>query len=153
MVDNEEQHQQFQPGLETLNEYCIQVQVSPSKYDGAKVVGMVEAFAAAFIRHLYEEIDTLAPEKLRSIFPNKRDLEKTHNAMIRWIISNAPKTNMLPWVCHFFDTAKGLDVGASRCEDCTLVSEFGHPLCGSVHCQTYLIQIQSEVTSVEARHC
>ena len=98
MVDNEEQHQLFQPGLETLKEYCIQVQKSPSTYDGAKVVEMVESFSAAFVRHLHEEIDTLAPEKLRSIFPDKTDLEKTHNAMMRWIISNAPKTKMLPWV-------------------------------------------------------
>jgi len=153
MVDNVEQHHLFQQGLETLKEYCIEVQQSPSTYHGTKVVEMVEAFAAPFVRHLHDEIDTLAPQKLRSIFPDKTDLKKTHNTMIRWIVSNAPKTKMLPWVSYSLDAFNGLDVGASRCEDCTLVSKFGYSICGSIRCPTCPIEIQREVPSAEARHC
>lgn len=106
MTDNVEQHEMFQPGLDALKEYCVQVQQSQSTYDGAKLITMVEAFAEAFVHHLHEEIDTLAPKKLRSIFPHKEDLEKTHNAMMRWIVSNAPKTMGLPWVCSPYAAAK-----------------------------------------------
>jgi hypothetical protein len=98
MVENVEQHKMFQQGLEALREYCLRVQKSPTMYDGNKVVTMVGAFGDDFVHHLHEEIDTLSPEKLRNIFPRAKDLEKTHNAMVRWIISNANKVNSLPWV-------------------------------------------------------
>jgi len=98
MVENEQQHQMFQKGLESLGDYCNEVQRYISKYDPREIITIAESFGDTFVNHLHEEIPTLAPEKLRVIFPEQRDIEKTFSHMMKWIISSATKIKGLPFV-------------------------------------------------------
>ena len=116
------QHQIFQNGLETLRDYCAQVQKTPSTYDGDKVVTIIQSFGDSFCLHLHDEIDTLAPDKLRAIFPDHRDLKKTHVKMIRWKISHATKTTMLPWVYNLIKRFDLLDFIAPRRQERAVVA-------------------------------
>lgn len=99
MLENAEQHEAFQKGLEALRDYSIQVRSSPSTYDGNKVIALIESFGDTFCHHLHAEIDTLEPEKLRAIFPDQDDLKKTHMEMVKYKIAHATKMTILPWVC------------------------------------------------------
>lgn len=74
MLENTKQRQIFQNSLETLRDYCAQVQKTPSTYDGYKVVTIIQSFGDSFCLHLHDEIDTLAPDKLRAISLDYRDL-------------------------------------------------------------------------------
>jgi hemerythrin-like domain-containing protein len=78
MEKNIEQHRAFTPGFDAFYEYCKTC--SPSKYDGQKLRGLVQAFADPLVKHLHEEIDTLKAldkcdsEKVRQAY---RRLEKS----------------------------------------------------------------------------
>ena len=113
----------FQKGLETLRDYCAQVRKTPSSYDVNKIVTMIQSFGDTFCLHLHEEINTLAPEKLRAIFPDQRDLKKMHIEMIRWKISHATKTTMLPWVFNLIGRSKMSDFVTPRGQDRAVVAD------------------------------
>jgi hypothetical protein len=106
MVENVEQHEAFQQGLESLRKYALEVQKFPTVYDERKVVTLVEAFGDDFVHHLHDEIPSLSPEKMRTIFPDQKDYEKTLNAMMRWTVSNANKVKGLPWVMAVLSTGR-----------------------------------------------
>ena len=57
MTQNIEQHRAFTPGFERFEEYYRSC--PPAEYDGEKVRALVEGFAEALTRHLYDEIETL----------------------------------------------------------------------------------------------
>lgn len=113
----------FQNGLETLRDYCAQMRKTPSVYDANKIITMIRSFGDSFCLHLHEEIDTLAPHKLRAIFPDQRDLKETHIKMIRWKISHATKTTMLPWVFNVMERSDGPDFVTPRGQDRATVAD------------------------------
>jgi hypothetical protein len=123
MVENVEQHQVFQNGLETLRDYSAQMRKTPSVYEANKIVIMIRSFGHSFCLHLHEEIDTLTPHKLRTVFPDQRDLKKTHIEMIRWKISHATKTTMLPWVFNFTERSDGPDFVSPRGQDRAMLAD------------------------------
>jgi hypothetical protein len=98
MTENEEQHKLFQIGLDNLEKYASQVQRNPNVYNGDNVISLIEEFGAAFCRHLHDEIPTMAPDKMKVIFPVEADLKKNHNAMMKWTVLHSSKLNTLPWV-------------------------------------------------------
>jgi hemerythrin-like domain-containing protein len=49
---NVEQHKEFIPGLEALEEWCKRVQNGEAKYDDKVFLAMVEAFSDTMITHL-----------------------------------------------------------------------------------------------------
>ena len=98
MMENEEQHRQFQDGLDKLKKYAEEVYSHPETYDGKKIGSLIDEFGDPFVRHLHDEIPTLAPEKLRSIFPDERDLKENDSAMMKWTIKSSNKLTILPWV-------------------------------------------------------
>jgi len=57
MAQNVEQHRAFTPGFEAFDEYVRTCR--PAQYDGARLRGLVEAFAEPLTKHLHDEIDTL----------------------------------------------------------------------------------------------
>ena len=99
MTQNEEQHKLFMPGCTAMETYFKQVLQTPEIYDGKKVKKMVETFGPVFTAHLTQEIDTLTPQNLATIFPEEKDLEKNFKEMLDWIVSTSSKTTTMPWVC------------------------------------------------------
>jgi hypothetical protein len=80
MERNIEQHRSFTPGFEAFHEYartCL-----PKDYDGAKLKGLVEAFAEPLVQHLHDEIDTL------------RGLDVYDSARVRQAYKHLEKTLM-----------------------------------------------------------
>lgn len=57
MARNVEQHREFTPDFEHLEEYCRSC--PPADYDGQRLKALIEGFAEPLTRHLYDEIDTL----------------------------------------------------------------------------------------------
>jgi len=100
MQENVEQHKAFMAGLEAMETYFNSVRRNPAIYDGNKVTSIIEQFGDVFVLHLREEIDTLAPEKLRKIWPVAKELEDSHVAMMKWIVKSSGKFTMMPWVCY-----------------------------------------------------
>jgi hypothetical protein len=98
MMENEEQHKLFQIGLDNLDKYASQVRRNPNVYKGDNVISLIEEFGAAFCRHLHDEIPTMAPDKMKVIFPVEADLKRNHNAMMKWTVLHSSKLNTLPWV-------------------------------------------------------
>jgi hypothetical protein len=49
---NIEQHKEFIPGLEALEEWCKRVQNGEANYDGKVFLALVEAFSDTMIAHL-----------------------------------------------------------------------------------------------------
>lgn len=49
---NVEEHEEFVPKLEALDEWCKKVQKGEVVYDGQVFVGMVEAFAETMVTHM-----------------------------------------------------------------------------------------------------
>ena len=50
---NVEQHKEFIPGLEALNEWCKKVQQGEVEYDGKVFLELVEAFGDTMVAHLH----------------------------------------------------------------------------------------------------
>lgn len=59
MDTNKEQHEAFHDGLDALQAYCKAVMAGTERYDGAKVVGMVDGFGPALVQHLNDEIPSI----------------------------------------------------------------------------------------------
>ncbi|KAH6616204.1 hypothetical protein B0J18DRAFT_373326 [Chaetomium sp. MPI-SDFR-AT-0129] len=59
MDTNKDQHEAFHDGFEALQVYCKAVLAGTEKYDGAKLVGLVDGFAPVLVQHLNDEIPTI----------------------------------------------------------------------------------------------
>lgn len=59
MNNNVEQHHAFHGGLETLGAYVTDCKAGKQKYDGRKIVEIIDGFGAALAEHLADEIPTL----------------------------------------------------------------------------------------------
>lgn len=59
MEANLEQHHAFEGGLEKLRGYVDAVVKGEEKFDGKKVVGLIDGFGEVLMRHLEDEIQTL----------------------------------------------------------------------------------------------
>ncbi|KAF8798452.1 hypothetical protein BYT27DRAFT_7343426 [Phlegmacium glaucopus] len=63
-----EQHKDFLPGVEALEEWCKKVQKSKEVYDANVLLGLVDAFGDAMIAHLASEISTLDRDVIQAKF-------------------------------------------------------------------------------------
>lgn len=59
MDANIEQHKTFHDGIERLQNYIEAVSADKEKYDGDKVVGMIDEFGEVVMQHLTDEIHTI----------------------------------------------------------------------------------------------
>ena len=102
MAVNVKQHLAFENGIENLKDYCVKVQSGQEAYDPNKVLQVTRGFGDAFVSHLHDEIDTLAPKTMALIYPKVEDYRAIYDKMLGWAISRAPKAKMLPWVSQYF---------------------------------------------------
>jgi hemerythrin-like domain-containing protein len=58
MEKNVEQHHVFEPGMSALEAYVVAVKDGKEKYDGAKIVALIDVFGSILAKHLAEEIGT-----------------------------------------------------------------------------------------------
>jgi hemerythrin-like domain-containing protein len=58
MEKNLEQHHAFEPGVSALEAYVVAVKDGKEKYDGAKIVALIDVFGSILAKHLVEEIGT-----------------------------------------------------------------------------------------------
>jgi hemerythrin-like domain-containing protein len=58
MEKNVEQHHAFEPGVIALEAYVAAVKDGKEKYDGAKIVALIDVFGSILAKHLVEEIVT-----------------------------------------------------------------------------------------------
>ncbi|KAL2132263.1 hypothetical protein VTI74DRAFT_4003 [Chaetomium olivicolor] len=71
---NIEQHRSFHDGVDGFKAYAEAVLADKEKFDGAKVVGMIDAFGPPLMKHLGDEIPTIL--SLRPHATKLRDLPK-----------------------------------------------------------------------------
>jgi hemerythrin-like domain-containing protein len=58
MEKNIQQHHAFESGLSAFEAYVVAVKDGKEKYDGAKIVALIDAFGSILTTHLTEEIAT-----------------------------------------------------------------------------------------------
>jgi hemerythrin-like domain-containing protein len=89
MEANVEQHHAFHEGLAAFHEYVKACAAGSDKYDGRKVVSMVDSFGPTLMQHLTDEIPTI--QGLRKYGEEKMaNLQKRFNAegeknMVRYV--------------------------------------------------------------------
>jgi hemerythrin-like domain-containing protein len=67
MDKNVEQHHEFAPGLQAFEDYVEALRNGKAKYDGAKVLSLVDGFGTSLTQHLKEEVASFEElEKLGS---------------------------------------------------------------------------------------
>jgi hypothetical protein len=98
MAVNVEQHQAFERGIGKLKDYCDQIQNGEANYNPSKILHITREFGGPFVHHLHDEIDTLAPKTMATIFPKVEEYRAVYDEMLKWTISRAPKAKILPWV-------------------------------------------------------
>jgi hemerythrin-like domain-containing protein len=59
MQTSVDQHHEFEPGLKAFEAYVVAVKEGKEQYDGQKVRGFIDDFAAILAKHLAEEIEAL----------------------------------------------------------------------------------------------
>jgi hemerythrin superfamily protein len=59
MSRNVEQHHAFHQGLEDYNAYIVSCLKGAEKYDGTKLVGIIDGFGTTLVEHLADEITTI----------------------------------------------------------------------------------------------
>lgn len=59
MEVNVSQHKLFHDGMEAFEKYAKECIADPAKYDGMKVVGIIDSFRVDLEEHLHAEIDTI----------------------------------------------------------------------------------------------
>ncbi len=67
MSANVDQHKAFHDGVEALNTYVRDCVAGKAKYDGNKIVDIIDGFGATLTQHLTEEIPTLCSLKAYNI--------------------------------------------------------------------------------------
>jgi hemerythrin-like domain-containing protein len=58
MEKNIEEHHAFEPGVSAFEAYVVAVKDGKEKYDGAKIVALIDVFGSILAKHLVDEIDT-----------------------------------------------------------------------------------------------
>jgi hypothetical protein len=114
MQQNLDQHQQFLQGVSELETYFKQIKQTPEAYNPENVRSMIEKFGPVFVQHLTEEIPSIAPEILESIFPDKKDLLKIRLDGRNWVLAHIDKKKILPWVLSsaiFLKPLEGVGLG------------------------------------------
>lgn len=82
MAGNLEQHKAFHGGLEKFIEYIDEIQSGKAKYDGKKVVQIIDSFGQVLTEHLGDEIPTLMGlKKYSGIFTGENGLKKKMDSM------------------------------------------------------------------------
>ncbi|OIW24587.1 hemerythrin HHE cation binding domain-containing protein [Coniochaeta ligniaria NRRL 30616] len=74
MEANVEQHHAFHDPLHAFHEYIEAVAAGKDKYDGQKIVGLIDAFGPMLMQHLADEIPTI--QGLRKYGDKMADLQK-----------------------------------------------------------------------------
>jgi hypothetical protein len=95
---NVEQHHAFHNGLVEFEEYLTKAQVDPSKYDGKKVMEMLDQFGPPLFTHLNDEIDTLGPDVLEKVFKSTEEANEITERMIKWGVQTSSMTRAIPFV-------------------------------------------------------
>lgn len=98
MATNLEQHHSFHDGLGAIEQYFKEVQIDSKKYSSEKILGMINHMGPIFIKHLNDEIATLDPEKLRTIFNDPKEAKEINDRLVKWIVANANPTTQVPFV-------------------------------------------------------
>jgi len=65
---NVDEHKEFVPRLESLDDWCKKVQKGEVVYDGKVFIGMVEAFADTMVEHMNHELSTLDRDVMKEKF-------------------------------------------------------------------------------------
>lgn len=82
MDKNLEQHHAFHVGLDVFDEYVKGVLAGKQKYDGAKVVELIDGFGAVLAQHLSDEIPTLlALKQYADVLTGANSLPKKFDEM------------------------------------------------------------------------
>ncbi|PMD22662.1 hypothetical protein NA56DRAFT_570060, partial [Hyaloscypha hepaticicola] len=100
MDKNVEQHHEFEPGLQALQEYATALREGKVKYDGAKVLSLIDAFSNALLEHLKEEVTSFEElEKLGDTI----DWVKWGKRVQRLAVDNAETEFAIPLVVTNID--------------------------------------------------
>ncbi|KAM7187697.1 hemerythrin HHE cation binding domain containing protein [Rhypophila sp. PSN 637] len=82
MAGNLEQHKAFHGGLEHFMDYVADLQAGKEKYDGKKVLELIDSFGQVLTEHLGDEIPTLLGlNKYSAIFTGENSLKKKMDTM------------------------------------------------------------------------
>lgn len=82
MAGNLEQHRAFHGGLERFIAYIDEIKASKAKYDGNRVVEIIDGFGQVLTEHLGDEIPTLLGlKKYSGIFTGQNGLKKKLDSM------------------------------------------------------------------------
>jgi len=127
MAHNLEQHHAFHDGFEAIEQYFREVQKDPKTYNCHKVISLLNKFGPIFLQHLNDEIETLAPEKMRLIFKDPMEAKAIDKKMVQWIVSTAPATTQVPFV---FSLQNILTIGydAPRYRHVSMVARARYPV-------------------------
>ena len=93
-----EQHHVFHTGLVELEAYLTEVEPDPSKYDGKKIIDMIDRFGPPLVIHLNDEIDTLGPDVLENVFKSPDEANEITERMVKWAVKTASMTRAIPFV-------------------------------------------------------
>jgi hemerythrin-like domain-containing protein len=94
---NVEQHKEFMPGLEALEEWCKKVQKGEAEYDGTVFLGLVEAFGDTMVAHLNSEIPTLDRNIIQAKF-TVTELKDIGNEFVKRALASIDYYTALPYV-------------------------------------------------------
>jgi len=95
-----EQHHAFHTGLVELEIYLTEAQLDLSKYDGKKIMEMLDQFGPPLLTHLNDEIDTLGPDVLRKVFKSPEEANEIAERMVKWGVETSSMTRAVPFVRH-----------------------------------------------------
>jgi hypothetical protein len=95
---NFEQHRAFHDGMEKLERYANEVKTDPTKYDGHKVIEMIEEFGPVLHAHLNDEIDTLNPAILSQIFKTQDEAKEIIDKTMKWVAQTSSITMAIVFV-------------------------------------------------------
>jgi hypothetical protein len=81
-----------------MRTYVKQVEKDPSKYDGEKIIKMLDDFGEILNVHLNDEIDTLEPEKMHKIFKSEDEAQEVIDEMVKWTLERVTMTRSIVFV-------------------------------------------------------
>jgi hypothetical protein len=81
-----------------------QVEEGPSKYDGDKIIEMIEGFGDPLNNHLNDEIATLHPEILKQIFNSPDEAKVLVEQMVKWGVETCRMSITIVFVIQHSDT-------------------------------------------------
>jgi len=100
MEKNIEQHHAFEPGLSAFEAYVVAVKDGKEKYDGAKIVALIDVFGSILAKHLGEEIGTF--EELEKL-GDKIDWKAWNKKVSKLAVDTAEKYHEIPIVLTNID--------------------------------------------------